>query len=114
MTAETPEALTWTQLLDRAAELAAQLTALQERLAHLRTCEETRAQLQADAEHWQQYRDRREAQTRLQEIQSQLEALEVEMESRLFSWQSFRQPFWVMVRFGGLGFLLGWWLRGSA
>ncbi len=114
MTADLPEAPSWTQLLDRAAELAAQLTALQERLAHLRTCDEARTQLQTEAEHWQGHRDRREAQARLQEIQSQLEALEVEMESRLFSWQSFRQPFWMVVRFGGIGFLLGWWLRGSA
>ncbi|MFQ3679367.1 MAG: hypothetical protein SNJ60_02500 [Pseudanabaenaceae cyanobacterium] len=114
MTVETPENPSWTELLDRAAELAAQLTALQERLAHLRTCDETRTQLQAAADQLQPYRDRREAQTQLQEIQNQLEALEVEMESRLFSWQSFRQPFWVVVRFGGLGFLLGWWLRGGA
>jgi len=116
VTAETPDALSWTQLLDRAAELTAQLAALQERLAHLRTCDETREQLQAEAEHWQEdlQRDRRESQTRLQEIQSQIEALDVEMESRLFSWQSFRQPFWVVVRFGGVGFLLGWWLRGNA
>jgi len=114
VTAETPEALSWTQLLDRADELTAQLTAIQERLLHLRACDEARTQLQTEAENWQGYRDRREAQTRLQEIQSQIEALDVEMESRLFSWQSFRQPFWVMVRFGGVGFLLGWWLRGGA
>ncbi|NJK60243.1 MAG: hypothetical protein HC918_08415 [Oscillatoriales cyanobacterium SM2_1_8] len=114
MTAETPEAPSWTQLLDRTSELMAQLTAVQERLEHLRTCEETRGHLQDERERLQAYQHRRETQTRLQEIQGQIEALDVEMESRLFAWSSFRQPFWAMVRFGGLGFLLGWWLQSGA
>lgn len=44
----------------------------------------------------------------LTSLQSQLDALEVSLESRLFSWGSLREPFWQIVRFGGLGVIIGW------
>ncbi|NJL85408.1 MAG: DUF2203 domain-containing protein [Leptolyngbyaceae cyanobacterium SM1_1_3] len=47
-------------------------------------------------------------------IQAELEQLELTLESRLVTWRSFREPFWQAVRFGGLGILLGWVLRGWA
>ncbi|MBP0028403.1 hypothetical protein [Roseofilum sp. Guam] len=54
-------------------------------------------------------------QTELKHIKEQLATLEVELESRLLSWLTVKEPFWQAVRFGGLGFAIGWglhwWLR---
>jgi DNA repair exonuclease SbcCD ATPase subunit len=47
----------------------------------------------------------------LKEIQKRLEDLELILESRLLSWSSFKEPFWQIVRFGGLGIVLGWILH---
>lgn len=47
----------------------------------------------------------------LKQIQEQLEALEVNLESQLFSWRSLKEPFWQAVRFGGLGVIIGWILK---
>lgn len=47
----------------------------------------------------------------LKQIQEQLEALEVNLESQLFSWKSIKEPFWQAVRFGGLGVIVGWILK---
>jgi hypothetical protein len=46
-----------------------------------------------------------ELKAELQQIQDSLDDLEVTLESRLFSWE---KPFWQIVRFGGLGVVLGW------
>ncbi|MBM0741350.1 hypothetical protein JOY44_06910 [Phormidium sp. CLA17] len=46
-----------------------------------------------------------ELKVELQHIQDSLDELEVKLESRLFSWE---KPFWQIVRFGGLGLVIGW------
>lgn len=46
----------------------------------------------------------------LDQIQDQLDELEVNLESRLFTLGSLKEPFWQIVRFGGLGVILGWLL----
>ena len=43
----------------------------------------------------------------LQALTEQLEQIEADLESRLLSWSSFREPFWQIVRFGGLGIGIG-------
>jgi len=50
----------------------------------------------------------------LEEIGERLEQVEVELESRLISWSSFREPFWQIVRFVGLGIVIGVILRSCA
>ena len=47
----------------------------------------------------------------LKQIQEQLEAIELNLESQLFTWGSLKEPFWQAVRFGGLGIVVGWILR---
>jgi len=37
--------------------------------------------------------------------------LETNLESQLFSWTSLKRPFWQIIRFGGLGVVIGWLLR---
>jgi hypothetical protein len=46
--------------------------------------------------------------TELREIEQQLEELEINLESRLFSWSGLKEIFWLAVRFGGLGIAIGW------
>jgi seryl-tRNA synthetase len=48
---------------------------------------------------------------RLRELKQQLEELELTLESRLISGLTVRMTIWNILRFGSLGFLLGWWLH---
>lgn len=50
----------------------------------------------------------------LRQIKEQLEAIEINLESQLFSWGSLKEPFWQAVRFGGLGVVVGWILKSCA
>jgi len=50
----------------------------------------------------------------VERLQRQLNDLEEDLESALFDWRSLREPFWQAVRFGGLGIVIGWILRGIA
>lgn len=50
----------------------------------------------------------------LLEISDRLEQIEAEIESRLLSWSSFSEPFWQVVRFTGLGIVIGIILRSCA
>jgi hypothetical protein len=47
----------------------------------------------------------------LKQLKMQLETLEFNLESRLVTWGSFKEPFWQAVRFGGLGIVIGWVLK---
>lgn len=47
----------------------------------------------------------------LQQIQQELETIELNLESSLFTWGSLKEPFWQAIRFGGLGILIGWILK---
>ncbi|MEO0408476.1 MAG: hypothetical protein AAF289_14105 [Cyanobacteria bacterium P01_A01_bin.135] len=50
-------------------------------------------------------------QQELKQIKARLSELELTLESQLFSWRTVSEPFWMAVRFGGVGLLLGWVLR---
>jgi hypothetical protein len=82
------------------------------------------AQIQRDRDRLVELENRREdiwEQTRqnplpelkeeLGQIKRELETIEINLESSLFSWGSLREPFWQAVRFGGLGVVLGWLLK---
>ncbi len=49
--------------------------------------------------------------TEIRHIKQQLEMLEVNLESQLFSLGSLKEPFWQAVRFGGMGVIIGWLLK---
>ena len=55
-----------------------------------------------------------EIKAELRHIQQQLERLELNLESQLFSWRSLKKPFWQVVRFGGMGVIIGWILKSYA
>ena len=48
----------------------------------------------------------------LAQMQDRIEALKLTLESHLLSWRERQEPFWQIVRFVGLGLILGWILRG--
>ncbi|MGK7925068.1 MAG: hypothetical protein AB4290_07420 [Spirulina sp.] len=50
-------------------------------------------------------------QQELADIETQIELLELNLESRLFRWRQLKEPFWMAVRFGGLGILIGLFLK---
>lgn len=52
-------------------------------------------------------------QAELKQLRQQLEEVEVALESQLFSWSGLRDLFWQIVRFGGIGVIIGWVLRSS-
>lgn len=47
----------------------------------------------------------------IERIREQLENLEVELESRLFTWSSQSETFWQVLRFLGLGLVIGFALK---
>jgi hypothetical protein len=49
--------------------------------------------------------------TELHQIRDRLEQLELNLESSLFAWSGLREPIWFGLRYGGLGFILGWVLH---
>lgn len=55
-----------------------------------------------------------ELEAKLQRLQSELESLESELESRLVTWKDLAEPFWLALRFGGLGIVIGWLLKAWA
>ncbi|NEP17966.1 MAG: hypothetical protein F6J97_13845 [Leptolyngbya sp. SIO4C1] len=48
----------------------------------------------------------------LKRLATELEDLETKLESQLLSWETVKEPFWQALRFGGLGVVIGWLLRG--
>ena len=48
----------------------------------------------------------------LNRLKKQIETLEETLENQLMSWNNLKEPFWQVLRFMGLGMVLGWLLRG--
>ena len=55
-----------------------------------------------------------EMKAELKHIEQQLEVLSINLESRLLNWRSFKDPFWQIVRFSGMGVIIGWLLKSFA
>lgn len=50
----------------------------------------------------------------LKYIEEELDAIEVRLESELLKWSSLSEPFWQIVRFVGIGIIIGWILKTMA
>lgn len=100
------------ELGDAIAQVEESLFALKERYAQVQQDRERRSHLQQHQQHLEtQNLDLAEIQAELLHLQQQIDTLELNLESRLFRWRSFQQPFWQAVRFGGLGIVIGWLLK---
>lgn len=87
------------------------LNDLKNRYMQIQQDEQTQAQLQERKEQLKREMQRSstpELKAELTRLQTQIDELEVNLESKLFSWGSLREPFWQIVRFGGLGIVIGW------
>ncbi|MFZ9738237.1 MAG: hypothetical protein ACO3EZ_09550 [Prochlorotrichaceae cyanobacterium] len=58
--------------------------------------------------------EQRELQQEYDRLRQCLQDIETQWEAQFFSWAGFGTVFWQVVRFLGLGLVLGWWLRGCA
>lgn len=99
------------------AQVERSLTELKERLAQVQRDRQRQAELKHLYEEVRQDRSMARSQqmkTQLKQIQQELETLEVSLESSLFSWSSLKEPFWMAVRFAGIGIILGWLLKSCA
>ncbi|MEO3706179.1 hypothetical protein [Trichormus azollae] len=93
-------------------ELETDLRLLKERYAQVQQDQQKKAQWQQELKNPQQNKNQTpEIKEELKRIQKQLQLLELNLESELFSWNSLKRPFWQVVRFGGLGVIIGWLLR---
>ncbi|WP_413174248.1 hypothetical protein [Anabaena azotica] len=93
-------------------ELETDLRLLKERYAQVQQDQQKKAQWQQELKNLQQNKHQTpEIKEELKRIQKKLEVLEINLESQLFSWNSLKRPFWQVVRFGGLGVIIGWLLR---
>jgi hypothetical protein len=57
--------------------------------------------------------------TQLQQLEQQLETLELQLRSELFGWGDLKEWFWQVLRYGGLGLVMGWglafyWIKNPA
>lgn len=93
-------------------ELAHQAHSLEERVHHLKAGINNLLELQQlQATPSDPSQDLQSAQTELAQLQTAVETFEAELASRTITWQHLSEPFWQAVRYGGLGFLLGWGLH---
>lgn len=99
-------------------EVEQSLQSLRERYTQVKRDRASRTELQHRREQvrkeLRQTSNRQALQNDLKQIKDQLETLELNLESQLFSWGSLKEPFWQAVRFGGLGIVVGWILKSCA
>ncbi|MBK1987941.1 hypothetical protein A0J48_010380 [Sphaerospermopsis aphanizomenoides BCCUSP55] len=107
-----PEANQQPEFEQELEELETDLRLLKERYAQVQRDQQEKAQWQQELKNLKQNKNQTpELKEELKRIQKQLELLELNLESQLFSWNSLKRPFWQVVRFGGLGVIIGWLLR---
>lgn len=89
-------------------DLAAAVHQLQVRYRQVQRDRQRRSEIQQQLE---QYAHQPELQSEFKRLKRQLLDLEIALESSLLSWISGRDRFWQIVRFGGLGIVIGWLLK---
>ncbi|MDZ7959466.1 MAG: hypothetical protein RMY34_16545 [Aulosira sp. DedQUE10] len=110
-----PEGNSESEFEEELQEVERSLLSLKERYAQVQSDREQKAQWQQRRHELQQNKHPTpEIKAELRQIQQQLEVLELNLESQLFSWRSFKKPFWQAVRFGGMGVIIGWILKSCA
>jgi predicted RNase H-like nuclease (RuvC/YqgF family) len=96
-------------------EVERSLLSLKERYAQVQRDRFSKAELQQRLNRLNQNKYQTpEIKAELRQIKQQLEVLELNLESQLFSWGSLKKPFWQAVRFGGMGVIIGWILKSCA
>ena len=95
-----------TEFVTALEETTKDFQALRERYIEVREAFSQRAQAQAKIT--QGHLPKAE----LNRLKKQIETLEETLENQLMSWNNLKEPFWQVLRFVGLGLVLGWFFRG--
>jgi len=115
---DTPEDMSEEDDIAKALEdMQSSLDQLKQRYNQVQAAQEQRSELRAQYNRTQSELRRHRTQQlkdELKAIQKKLDEVEIVLESQLFSWSSMKEPFWMAVRFGGLGIVIGWVLRAIA
>ena len=89
-------------------ELEQTVAEFRDRYDQVQADEALRDQLQA--KHQNLKTSRPELKAELERLATELDDVEMRLESQLVSWLGLREYFWQIVRFGGMGVLVGWGL----
>lgn len=95
------------------AKVERSLQDLKQRYTQVQQDQETQKQLQQRQEQIRQQLKRSPSaalKSELKAIENQLDELQLNLESSLFTWGSLKESFWQIVRFSGLGIVIGWFL----
>lgn len=111
---KTPEQSETEDLGNALSELEQNVAALRQRYSQVEQAQaekqELRVRINRAQNELRQHRTK-QVQDELNALQTRLDEVELTLESQLFSWSSLKEPFWMAVRFGGIGFVLGWVLH---
>lgn len=93
------------------AEVERSLQQLKQRYSQVQQAQAAQAELaqrQETLKQQMQLRPGADLKAELQQIETQLDDLATQLESQLFTWGSLKESFWQIVRFSGLGIVVGW------
>ncbi|MEL6223108.1 MAG: hypothetical protein AAFR31_10765 [Cyanobacteria bacterium J06627_8] len=99
------------EFLDALADAQTTLDQIKERYVQVAEATEQRSELRAQynrTQHALRQHRTKELQQELKKLKTKLNELEVIFESQLVD------PFWMAIRFGGIGLIIGWILRAIA
>ena len=108
------EANEWAEVEAGFAKVQKRLSDLKDRYSQVRRDIRMQGELRAEQAELEQQPASEAIRAELKDIEQQLAQIEVAIESELFSWDSFREIFWQIVRFVGLGIVIGWGLKSWA
>ncbi|ABG51474.1 conserved hypothetical protein [Trichodesmium erythraeum IMS101] len=106
--------VTETKLAQALAEVEHNLSSLKERYSQVQYYQKRKVELQHRLEEVRPEVGRQKThklEEELQLIRTELETIELNLESSLFRFDTIKKPFWQAVRFGGLGIVIGWLLK---
>ena len=107
-----PEDKQQTNFEHKLKELETSLQLLKKRYTQVERDQQQKAQWQQKIKNIKENKNQTpEINAELKRIIKELQTLEINLESGLFSWKSLNRPFWQAIRFGGLGIIIGWVLK---
>lgn len=84
------------------------LASLDNRLSHLHTAVDTLTHLKQVQDTLEGDLQTAQAAHEVVQLQRQVDELEMALTSHILAWQPLKERFWLAVRFGGLGIMVGW------
>ena len=108
---EAAEANEWAEVEAGFGKVQKRLSDLKDRYSQVRRDIRMQGELRAEQAELEQQPASEAIRAELKDIEQQLAQIEVAIESQLFSWDSFREIFWQIVRFVALGIVIGWVLK---